>query len=63
MQKMAGREVGSILLFFGCRDPEADYLYDSDDLAEWSKLGVVDVRPAFSRSPDSRSKGCNYIQE
>lgn len=62
LQKMAGREVGKILLFFGCRNPEVDYLYSGDDLAEWAKLGVVDVRPAFSRSPE-RSAGCKYIQE
>ncbi|KAJ3896345.1 fatty acid hydroxylase [Lentinula edodes] len=62
LQKISGRKVGKILLFFGCRDPEGDYLYSTDDLAEWSKLGVVDIRPAFSRVPE-RSKGCKYIQD
>ncbi len=62
MQKKSGRDVGKILLFFGCRDPVADFLYAEDDLAEWSKLGVVDIRPAFSQSPDN-SEGCKYIQE
>ncbi|KAF9075533.1 fatty acid hydroxylase [Rhodocollybia butyracea] len=61
-QKESGRKVGKIILFFGCRDPEADYLYSTTDLAEWSKLGVVDVRPAFSRFPD-HSGGCKYIQD
>lgn len=62
LQKSAGREVGRILLFFGCRFPDADYLYAETDLAEWVKLGVLDVRPAFSRAP-TESKGCKYVQE
>ncbi|KAF5387254.1 hypothetical protein D9757_006892 [Collybiopsis confluens] len=62
LQKAAGRKVGKVLLFFGCRDPEGDYLYSEDELAIWSKLGVVDVRPAFSRFSD-RSEGCKYIQD
>ncbi|KAJ3737687.1 fatty acid hydroxylase [Lentinula guzmanii] len=62
LQKIAGRKVGKTLLFFGCRDPDGDYLYSKDDLAEWSKLGVVDLRPAFSRFPE-RSKGCKYVQD
>lgn len=61
-QKMAGREVAPMLLFFGCRSPEKDYLYGDSDLAEWAKLGVVDIRPAFSRSME-HSGGCKYVQE
>lgn len=61
-QKQSGRDVGSILLFFGCRNPSDDYLYSDSDLAEWVGLGVVDVRPAFSRASD-QSIGCKYIQE
>ncbi|KAJ7146594.1 fatty acid hydroxylase [Mycena epipterygia] len=60
-QKATGREVGEMLLFFGCRDPAKDFLYSDTDLAEWIKAGVVDVRPAFSRSPED-SKGCKYVQ-
>lgn len=61
-QKMAGRDVGNAILFFGCRRPTEDYLYSDSDLKEWAKLGVVDVRPAFSREP-SMSEGCKYVQE
>ncbi|KAJ7218356.1 fatty acid hydroxylase [Mycena pura] len=60
-QKASGREVGSMLLFFGCRSPEKDFLYADTDLAEWTKQGVVDVRPAFSRSPED-SHSCKYVQ-
>lgn len=46
------------LLFFGCRDPEQDYLY-SDELAGFEKLGIVRVHTAFSRRPD---QGRRYVQ-
>ncbi|KAJ7870739.1 fatty acid hydroxylase [Mycena olivaceomarginata] len=62
VQKASGREVGKMLLFFGCRSPEQDVLYRTTDLAEWIRLGVVDVRPAFSRSADA-SAGCKYVQD
>lgn len=61
-QKQSGRDVAKMLLFFGCRSPEEDYLYGDSDLKEWVEMGVVDVRPAFSRSVDN-SKGCRYVQE
>ncbi|KAE9393363.1 cytochrome P450 [Gymnopus androsaceus JB14] len=56
LQKMSGREVGRSFYFSACRDPEADFLYCGDDLAEWTKHW------SFSRSPD-KSKGCKYIQD
>ncbi|KZT69908.1 cytochrome P450 [Daedalea quercina L-15889] len=62
MQKKAGREVGRSLLFFGCRRPGEDYLYGETDLREWQALGIVDVRPAFSRATEE-SKGCRYVQD
>ncbi|KDQ16569.1 hypothetical protein BOTBODRAFT_129916 [Botryobasidium botryosum FD-172 SS1] len=60
-QITAGRKVGKALLFVGCRKENEDFLYKDDDLAEWVKVGAVDVRPAFSREPE-KSKGCKYIQ-
>ena len=62
MQKKAGREVAKSLLFFGCRDPKEDYLYSDSDLKDWVKLGIVELRPAFSRVP-TESGGCKYVQE
>ncbi|KAK7438190.1 hypothetical protein VKT23_018121 [Stygiomarasmius scandens] len=61
MQKIAGRDVGKILLFFGCRSPEEDFIYQ-EELGEWETLGVVDVRVAFSRASD-KSEGCKYVQD
>ncbi|KAJ7138272.1 bifunctional P-450/NADPH-P450 reductase [Mycena epipterygia] len=61
VQKASGRAVGKMLLFFGCRSPHTDFLYSDSDLVEWISRGVVDVRPAFSRS-SADSEGCKYVQ-
>ncbi|OCH86408.1 bifunctional P-450/NADPH-P450 reductase [Obba rivulosa] len=61
MQKEAGRDIAKSLLFFGCRSPKDDFLYGDSDLRRWAELGVVDVRPAFSRAPQE-SEGCKYVQ-
>jgi cytochrome P450 / NADPH-cytochrome P450 reductase len=62
IMKASGRQVGSVVLFFGCRNPGEDYLYGETELKEWVDQGVVDVRPAFSRATEA-SKGCKYVQE
>ena len=62
LQKESGRDVGKMLLYFGCRSPEEDYLYSKTDLAEWTKLGILEVRPAFSRD-SAKSEGAKYVQE
>ncbi|CCM04514.1 uncharacterized protein FIBRA_06695 [Fibroporia radiculosa] len=62
VQKKAGREVATSILFFGCRSPQEDYIYADSDLKEWTELGIVDVRPAFSRSSGD-SLGCKYVQD
>nr|AJP77023.1 inducible nitric oxide synthase-like protein [Inonotus obliquus] len=60
-QKAAGRIVGRTVLFFGCRDPEEDYLYMDSELQEWQQSGVVEVRPSFSKRSEV-SEGCKYVQ-
>ncbi|KAI0763546.1 bifunctional P-450/NADPH-P450 reductase [Trametes elegans] len=62
LQRQAGRAVARSLLFFGCRAPAEDFLYGDAELKEWSELGVVDVRPAFSRATE-HSEGCRYVQD
>jgi len=62
-QIQSGRkDVGKVLLFYGCRDPEEDYMYSDAELKEWGQVGAVDVRPAFSRAKE-QSEGCKYVQE
>ncbi|KAJ3535890.1 hypothetical protein NM688_g6915 [Phlebia brevispora] len=62
MQKQSGREVAKSLLFFGCRSPSEDYLYSQSDLKEWEEMGIVEIKPAFSRS-SAESLGCRYVQD
>jgi cytochrome P450 / NADPH-cytochrome P450 reductase len=52
-----GRNVGRALLYYGCRDPEEDYVY-RDELAKWEALGAVSLRPCFSRGA-----GTKYVHE
>ena len=46
-----GARLGTALLFFGCRHPRQDHIYE-EDLRDWATLGVVEVSTAFSRVPD-----------
>jgi cytochrome P450/NADPH-cytochrome P450 reductase len=62
LQKEAGCDFGKMTLFFGCRSPDDDFLYSKSDLDEWSKLGISEVRPAFS-SDSEKSEGCRCVQE
>ena len=62
LQKEAGRDVGKMILFFGCRSPHDDFLYSETDFDEWTKLGILEIRPAFSRDTE-KSEGCKYVQE
>ena len=42
------REVGTSLLFFGCRNPNQDYLYE-EELKEYASEGITKLECAFSR--------------
>ena len=61
-QKAGGIAVGPMILFFGCRHPDLDFLYSDTELKEWMEQGVVEVHTAFSRASD-QSQGCRYVQE
>ncbi|KAK7685349.1 hypothetical protein QCA50_011713 [Cerrena zonata] len=61
-QALAGRPVEKSILFFGCRKASEDFLYSDSDLKRWVNLGIVDVRPAFSRA-EQDSIGCKYVQD
>ncbi len=47
------------MLFFGCDHADIDYLY-KEELAEWQKKGIVDVRCAFTKAPEL---GAKYVQD
>lgn len=59
MQKAAGATLGPALLFFGCRNPDEDYIY-RDELEAMEKEGIVDLNVAFSR-PAKGDK--TYVQD
>jgi cytochrome P450/NADPH-cytochrome P450 reductase len=54
-----GAALGHALLFFGCRDPQHDFLY-AEELQEFAARGVVTLQTAFSRQP---GKAKTYVQE
>ncbi len=55
----AGAQLGPALLFFSCRHPRQDYIYE-DDLTNWAARGVAHVVTAFSRLPDQPKR---YVQD
>lgn len=57
--QQAGTPVEPALCFFGVRDPEVDYIF-RDQFEQADALGIVRMRPAFSRAPQD---GVRYVQD
>ena len=57
--KQRGVPVGESMLFFGCRDPLQDFLYE-DELRGFEAMGVTRLFSAFSREP---GKPKAYVQQ
>jgi cytochrome P450 / NADPH-cytochrome P450 reductase len=57
--KKRGVPVGESTLFFGCRDPLQDFLYE-DEMRAFEAVGVTQLFPVFSREP---GKPKTYVQE
>ena len=57
-QKAAGNIIGPAMLFFGCRHPEQDFLYE-DELKKAADDGVIELHTAFSRLTSERI----YVQD
>jgi cytochrome P450/NADPH-cytochrome P450 reductase len=43
-----GKQVGPSLLFFGCRNPQQDYIYE-EELEGYAREGITKLECAFSR--------------
>nr|AWA45974.1 NADPH-cytochrome P450 reductase [Pieris rapae] len=48
-----GKEVGSTILYFGCRNRDQDYIY-REELEEYEKNGDVTLHVAFSRDQEKK---------
>jgi cytochrome P450/NADPH-cytochrome P450 reductase len=57
--KQQGVPIGESLRFFGCRDPQQDFLYE-DELQAFEAAGVTQLHTAFSREP---GKPKTYVQQ
>jgi cytochrome P450 / NADPH-cytochrome P450 reductase len=57
--KKQGAPIGESLLFFGCRDPVQDFLYE-DEMRAFEAGGVTKLVCAFSREP---GKPKTYVQQ
>ena len=55
------RKLAPALLLMGCRSQTKDRLY-ADQLDNWAKQGVVDIRYAFSKEREA-SRDCTYVSE
>lgn len=68
MIKAGNTRLAPAVLFLGCRSSTRDRLY-AEEMDEWSALGAVDVRYAFSHQEEGGetdrglSAGCKYVQD
>jgi len=56
--KASGKSLGASMLFFGCRNPDQDFLY-ADELKKFASDGVTELHTAFSRASTPKS----YVQD
>jgi cytochrome P450/NADPH-cytochrome P450 reductase len=56
--KAKGAALGASMLFFGCRHPEQDFLYEKE-LKDFASQGLTELHVAFSRASTPKS----YVQD
>ena len=56
--KASGKSLGASLLFFGCRNPDQDYLY-ADELKKFADDNITELHTSFSRAATPKS----YVQD
>jgi cytochrome P450 / NADPH-cytochrome P450 reductase len=59
-RKAKGATLGPAMLFFGCRHPEQDYLYE-DELKAFAADGITELHTAFSRAESPKTYVQNLI--
>ncbi|VDK49201.1 unnamed protein product [Anisakis simplex] len=61
--KQQGKQIGPMILYFGCRHPEQDYIYE-EELNEYLKEGTLsELHVAFSRLTDKKVYVQNQLWE
>ncbi|KAK4188550.1 cytochrome P450 [Podospora australis] len=58
----ASKCLGPAVLYYGCRDFEEDFLY-KDQLKQWEQEGVVRLRVAFSKRPETPGGETGHVDE
>ena len=58
LMKAEGRALGPAMLFFGCRNPEEDFIY-REELEKFAADGVCELLVAFSRHGPQKT----YVQD
>lgn len=61
MQEAAGEEVGEMVLYFGARYKETEFLY-RDEMEQWEKEGLI-LKLAFSRDQEQKIYAQHKIDE
>ncbi|MEW6768619.1 MAG: cytochrome P450 [Pseudomonadota bacterium] len=56
--KESGKSLGASMLFFGCRNPDQDFLY-ADELKKFASDGLTELHTAFSRASTPKT----YVQD
>ncbi|KAJ7378731.1 hypothetical protein OS493_021313 [Desmophyllum pertusum] len=63
IQKSSGKAIGDIMLFFGCRNKNEDYIYE-DELLSYSQDGTIaKLHVAFSRDQEKKVYVTNLMAE
>jgi len=61
-QKEQGKPVGPTLLYFGCRNKDKDYIYQTE-LENWKEDGLLDLHVAFSRDQAEKRYVTHLLRE
>ncbi|KHE72043.1 bifunctional cytochrome P450/NADPH--P450 reductase [Halobacillus sp. BBL2006] len=62
VQQQEGLTLGEAHLFFGCRHPEEDFLYE-DELKRAEKAGLLSLHTAFSRQENEKKTYVQHLME
>ncbi|WLR47276.1 bifunctional cytochrome P450/NADPH--P450 reductase [Halobacillus litoralis] len=62
VMQQEGTALGEAHLYFGCRHPEQDFLYE-EELKEAERLGLIDLHTAFSRQKDGEKVYVQHVMK